>query len=218
MIFCLPYEVCDCLSKSIASIAFTARFNFLFSDVIKEWFRSESKDFRINEQMYPSSTVHLSPWCWAHFLISRQPAKSPKLGTQAQLFLSLYHRVPSPSKERTQILLWVFFRSLGCITLSVNNGTLTLLWWKWNTPNIYKLALGTGMRKKKKRERTSYLVLRIFRNCKISENWISLRALKNLKPGKKNERETHYFQCVVLMFALWCVIYSRQGWRKMEFL
>lgn len=40
MIFCLPYEVCDCLSKSTASPAFTAKFNFLFSGVIKGRFRA----------------------------------------------------------------------------------------------------------------------------------------------------------------------------------
>lgn len=66
--------------------------------------------------------------------------------------------------------------------------------------------------------RTSYLVLRIFRNCKISENCISLRALKNLKPGKRNEIETHYSHCVVLMFTLCHLIYSCQGWRDMKFL
>lgn len=37
-------------------------------------------------------------------------------------------------------------------------------------------------------KKMSYLVLRIFRNCKISENWISLRALKNLKPAVKKKK------------------------------
>lgn len=36
-------------------------------------------------------------------------------------------------------------------------------------------------------KKRSYLVLRIFRNCKISENCISLRALKNLKPAVKKK-------------------------------
>lgn len=29
----------------------------------------------------------------------------------------------------------------------------------------------------------TYLVFKIFKNCKISENWISLKALRNLKPA-----------------------------------
>lgn len=36
----------------------------------------------------------------------------------------------------------------------------------------------------------SHLVFRIFRNCKISENCINLRALKNLKPGRHRERRS----------------------------
>lgn len=38
-------------------------------------------------------------------------------------------------------------------------------------------------------KKRSYLVLRIFRNCKISENCISLRALKNLKPAVKGKKK-----------------------------
>lgn len=61
------------------------------------------------------------------------------------------------------------------------------------------LQLGTGDQneggKNKTGERTSYLVLRIFRNCKISENWISLRALKNLKPGKTDATEALFSVC-----------------------
>lgn len=37
-------------------------------------------------------------------------------------------------------------------------------------------------------KKKSYLVLSIFRNCKISENCISLRALKNLKPAVKENK------------------------------
>lgn len=57
---------------------------------------------------------------------------------------------------------------------------------KANILDIYNLALGKQTRVA---GGISYLVLRIFRNCKISENCISLRALKNLKPGKRNETE-----------------------------
>lgn len=31
-----------------------------------------------------------------------------------------------------------------------------------------------------------YLVFKIFKNCKISENCISLKALRNLRPGKQD--------------------------------
>lgn len=146
MIFCLPYEVCDCLSKSIASIAFTARFNFLCSDVIKGWFRTGNEDFWINEQMYPSPAAPsprdagLISWFPSH---PRSP-KTGDRGTAVPLFtmeaLALLKRAP-------QALLWASSGSLGRITLTVNNGTLRLSWWKWNTPDIYNSPLGTGMRK-----------------------------------------------------------------------
>lgn len=35
----------------------------------------------------------------------------------------------------------------------------------------------------------TYLVFSIFKNCKISENCISLKALKNLKPAGEEEEE-----------------------------
>lgn len=37
--------------------------------------------------------------------------------------------------------------------------------------------------------RDSYLVFKIFKNCNISENWISLKALKNLNPAWKSRSE-----------------------------
>lgn len=110
MIFCLPYEVCDCLSKSIASIAFTARFNFLFSDVIKGRFRTGSKDVQINEQMYPSSAVHSPHDAVAGFLISRQPHTVPQSG-DAGTAVSLSLTVPSPAEKSdpnpTLGFLWI---------------------------------------------------------------------------------------------------------------
>ena len=33
----------------------------------------------------------------------------------------------------------------------------------------------------------TYLVFSIFKNCKISENCINLKALKNLKPARKKK-------------------------------
>lgn len=101
MIFCLPYEVCDCLSKSIASIAFTARFNFLFSDVIKGRFRTGSKDVQINEQMYPSSAVHSPHDSVADFLISRQPHTVPQSGDAGTAVSLSLPQSPKPCwKER----------------------------------------------------------------------------------------------------------------------
>lgn len=41
----------------------------------------------------------------------------------------------------------------------------------------------------KARSTPTYLVFRIFKNCKISENCISLKALKNLKPVGEEEEE-----------------------------
>lgn len=87
-----------------------------------------------------------------------------------------------------------------------------------NTRYVHTGVGGQNEGKKKMWIRTSYLVLRIFRNCKISENCISLRALKNLKPGKRNEIETHYSHCVVLMFTLSRLVYSCQGRRDLKFL
>lgn len=49
------------------------------------------------------------------------------------------------------------------------------------------------------KKREIYLVFKIFKNCKISENCINLSALRNLKPvRKRGERlgEIHHFRHV----------------------
>lgn len=46
------------------------------------------------------------------------------------------------------------------------------------------------MLKKPGRLTETYLVFRIFKNCKISENCISLKALKNLKPAGGEEPQS----------------------------
>lgn len=141
------------------------------------------------------------------------PTGSPRLGTQAQLFLSL-PQSPKPCWKEwpkpypgLSLDLWV-----TSLVLRITDFNFTVM----KAKHTWYFTMWHGdSNEEKTGERTSYLVLRIFRNCKISENWISLRALKNLKPGKRKETEMHYFQCMVLMFALCCGIYSwhgRRGW------
>jgi len=55
-----------------------------------------------------------------------------------------------------------------------------------NLSHLFSVTNATSSVCKKR----SYLVLRIFRNCKISENCISLRALKNLKPAVKTKNSS----------------------------
>lgn len=54
-------------------------------------------------------------------------------------------------------------------------------------PNLSLLHSVTNATKSACKKK-SYLVLSIFRNCKISENCISLRALKNLKPAVRENK------------------------------
>ena len=144
-----------------------------------------SKDFPINEQTYPY------PLCSSlHNAVSgaqATPRGAPKLPLLPHIHgpsSSHHHRVPCPAEDPTLGSPWISGLE-HCLCAQKNTNFIVM---KVNTPDIYSLALGTRRRKKKKiGERTSYLVFRIFRNCKISENWISLRALKNLKPGKRNE-------------------------------
>lgn len=152
--------------------------------------------------------------------ISKQPAQPPKtVSFPTCTAISLFTRQsPALQKRAIRALLCAFSRPLCEITLSETNRTLSLRWWKQKHPICTNWCGGPERGGKKMWIRTSYLVLRIFRNCKISENCISLRALKNLKPGKRNEIETHYSHCVVLMFTLSRLIYSCQGRRDLKFL
>lgn len=120
-------------------------------------------------------------WCPSNPTWCPQTVSTPHIHGP---FSSLHHRVPCPTQDPTLGSPWISGLE-HCLSAQKNTNFIVM---KANTPDIYSLALGTRRRKKKKiGERTSHLVFRIFRNCKISENWISLRALKNLKPGKRNE-------------------------------
>lgn len=57
------------------------------------------------------------------------------------------------------------------------------------------------------KKRKLYLVFKIFKNCKISENWINLSALRNLKPvRKRGERlsKINHFRHVSVQPATRC--------------
>lgn len=115
MIFCLPHEVCDCLSKSTASIAFTSRFNFLFSDVIKGWFRT-------GEQGLPNQWADVS-------LIHSVPCHDAVSDFQA-IPLDPQNCLYSPICTTVSLCHTVLSPDLSGRTLCLRIRTLTLLWWK----------------------------------------------------------------------------------------
>lgn len=133
----------------------------------------------------------------AGFLISEQLHTVSQTGDQPSMLLFLYLRVPSPAEESDPNPSPGFLPIFGLhqIFLWITDFNFIVT----KAKHTWYLQLGTGDQnegeKNKTGERTSYLVLRIFRNCKISENWISLRALKNLKPGKTNETDALFSVC-----------------------
>ena len=146
MIFCLPYEVCDCLSKSIASTAFMARFNFLFSDVIKGWFKTCEQG--LPNQWADLSLTHCAPLSTMLWLVPKHPHMVPQSCLYFPTYMALSLSSPqSPlpcRRSNSRLSLDSVLEHFLCAQKNTN-----FIITKANTPDIYNLALGTRRRGEK---------------------------------------------------------------------